>query len=359
MTSTTTTPGGGQTVAARRRRRRPSWNRISFMLVFLVLPLAIFVIFVISPFVQALYYSLTNWTGFSPSMSFVGVSNFVRLFHDNIFMAALRNNVELAIVVPLVTIAIALAIASLVTIGGPSKGMIRGIGGASFYRVVSFFPYCVPAIVIGLIWEQVYDPAAGLLNGFLTGIGLKNFENFAWLGEVSTAMPASMWVIIWSFIGFYTILFVAAIKGVPAEIYEAARVDGAGRFRMAVSLTIPLIRDNVQTAYIYLGIAVLDAFVYMQALNPGGGPNNTTLTMSQELFTVAFRKGEFGYATAMGVVLAAVTLLFAAIVFAVSRLLGGRDETRGSTAGGRGRGRRALAPTPIATTDQLAEEAGA
>ena len=357
MTSTTTTPGGGA-AAARRRRRRPSWNRISFMLVFLVLPLAIFVIFVISPFVQALYYSLTNWTGFSPTMGFVGLSNFVRLFQDNIFLAALRNNVELAIVVPLVTITIALAIASLVTIGGPSKGMIRGIRGASFYRVVSFFPYCVPAIVIGLIWEQVYDPAAGLLNGFLTGIGLKNFENFAWLGEVSTAMPASMWVIIWSFIGFYTILFVAAIKGVPAEIYEAARVDGAGRFRMAIAVTIPLIRDNVQTAYIYLGIAVLDAFVYMQALNPGGGPNNTTLTMSQELFTVAFRKGEFGYATAMGVVLAAVTLLFAALVFIVTRVLGGREETRGA-ARGRRRGATTLAPAPAAATTPLREETGA
>jgi N-acetylglucosamine transport system permease protein len=261
-------------------------------------------------------------------MHFVGLSNFVRLFQDNIFLDALRNNALLALVVPFVTIALALAIASLVTVGGPSKGALRGIGGSGFYRVVSFFPYCVPAIVIGLIWEQVYDPAAGLLNGFLTGIGLHQFENFAWLGEVATAMPASMWVIIWSFIGFYTILFVAAIKGVPAEIYEAARVDGAGRFRMAVFLTIPLIRDNVQTAYIYLGIAVLDAFVYMQALNPGGGPNNTTLTMSKRLFTTAFSKGEFGYATAMGVVLAAVTLLFAAIVFTINRLTGGREERR-------------------------------
>jgi len=327
MTSTTTTPGGGAT-ATRRRRRRPSWNRISFMLVFLVLPLAIFVIFVLSPFVQALYYSMTDWTGFSPNMNFVGLSNFVKLFQDTTFLKALRNNALLALVVPLVTIVVALIIAIVVTVGGPSRGTVRGVRGAGFYRVISFFPYCVPAIVIGLIWAQVYDPAAGLLNGFLTGIGLSGFANFAWLGEVATAMPASMWVIIWSFIGFYTVLFIAAIKGVPAELLEAARIDGAGRARTAVSITIPMIRDTVQTAYIYLGIAALDAFVYMQAMNPGGGPNNTTLTMSQELFTVAFRKGQFGYATAMGVVLAAVTLMFAAIVFAVNRLSGGREETR-------------------------------
>jgi N-acetylglucosamine transport system permease protein len=304
------------------------------MLVFLVLPLVIFVIFVVSPFVQALYYSMTDWTGFTPNMNFVGVSNFVKLFHDTIFLKALRNNALLAVVVPFVTIVVALVIAIIVTVGGPSRGTIRGIRAAGFYRVVSFFPYCVPAIVIGLIWAQVYDPASGLLNGFLTGIGLGSFSNFAWLGVVATAMPASMWVIIWSFIGFYTVLFVAAIKGVPGEMLEAARIDGAGRFRTAVSITIPMIRDNVQTAYIYLGIAALDAFVYMQAMNPGGGPNNSTLTMSQELFNVAFRKGQFGYATAMGVVLAAVTLLFAAIVFTVNRLTGGGDRS-GRTAGPR------------------------
>ena len=181
-------------------------------------------------------------------------------------------------------------------------------------------------LVIGIIWAQVYDPSAGLLNALLTNIGLSGFENFAWLGDPRTAMPASMFVIIWSFVGFYTVLFVAAIKGIPADYYEAARMDGAGRFRTALLITIPLVRDTVQTAYIYLGILALDAFVYMQALNPNGGPNNTTRTMSQDLFNTAFRKGQFGYATAMGVVLAVVTLLFAAIVFTVNHLTGGGER---------------------------------
>jgi N-acetylglucosamine transport system permease protein len=216
----------------------------------------------------------------------------------------------------------------VVTVGGPTRGSIRGISGSGFYRVVSFFPYTVPAIVIGLIWAQVYDPSAGILNASLTKVGFSGFENFAWLGETRTAMPASMFVIIWSFVGFYTVLFVAAIKGIPAEIYEAARMDGAGRFRTAIRITLPSVRDTVQTAYIYLGILALDAFVYMQALNPNGGPNNTTLTMSQELFNTAFRKGQFGYATAMGVVLAVVTLLFAVIVYAVNRLTGGGERRR-------------------------------
>jgi N-acetylglucosamine transport system permease protein len=304
----------------------PSADRLSFMAVFLGLPVAVYVVFVIYPFGKALYFSMTDWSGFTPTYDFVGFDNFRKLFHDDIFMHALRNNLELAIVVPFVTIVMALAIASVVTVAGPRTGPVRGISGAGFYRVVSFFPYTVPAIVIGLIWEQVYDPSAGLLNASLTKVGLSGFQDFAWLGDTRTAMPASMFVIIWSFVGFYTVLFVAAIKGVPAEIYEAARMDGAGRFRTTISITLPLIRGTVQTAYIYLGITVLDAFVYMQALNPGGGPDNTTLTMSQDLFNTAFRKGQFGYATAMGVVLAVVTLVFAAVVFAVNHFTGGGER---------------------------------
>jgi N-acetylglucosamine transport system permease protein len=327
MTSVTTTTGGRLRPAAR-RPRMPSLARLSFLAVFLGLPLAIYLIFVIYPFGQALYYSMTDWSGFTPTYNFVGLDNFTKLFHDDTFMHSLRNNVELAIVVPIVTIVLALAIATVVTVGGPTRGSIRGIGGSGFYRVVSFFPYTVPAIVIGLIWAQVYDPSAGILNASLTKVGLSGFESFAWLGDPGTAMPASMFVIIWSSVGFYTVLFVAAIKGIPAEIYESARLDGAGRFRTAVSMTLPLVRDTVQTAYIYLGILALDAFVYMQALNPNGGPDNTTRTMSQDLYNTAFRKGQFGYATAMGVVLAGVTLLFALIIFALNHYTGGGERRR-------------------------------
>ena len=93
-----------------------------------------------------------------------------------------------------------------------------------------------------------------------------------------------------------------------------------------MGITIPLIRENVQTAYIYMGILALDAFVYMQALNPEGGPGNSTLVMAQQLYTTAFTKSQFGLACAMGVVLALMTLAFSAIVFAVNRLTGGKDE---------------------------------
>ena len=312
--------------SARWRRRNLTFDRVSFFAVFLVVPLVAYLVFVVSPFVQAAYFSLTSWSGFSPQIPFVGLANYTKLIGDDTFLKAVGNSVILALVLPTVTLALAMFFATLVTVGGSSRGNVRGLAGSNVYRIVSFFPYVVPAIVIGLIWSQIYDPNSGILNGVLTRVGLDQFTSFAWLGEVSTARLAVMFVIVWGLVGFYMVLFIAAIKGIPAEIFEAARVDGAGRARTTFAITIPLVRDNVQTAYIYMGILALDAFVYMAALEPGGGPENTTLVMSQQLFTTAFTKGQFGYACAMGVVLAVITLAYAGLVFAVNRLTGGRNE---------------------------------
>ena len=309
-----------------RRWRIPSFGQASFVLVFLGLPLAIYLIFVVSPFVQAFYYSLTDWSGFSKTMNFVGLTNYLNLLHDEVFLKALANSIVLVVILPPLVIVLSLTLATLVTVGGTSRGEIRGLAHSDLYRVISFFPYTVPAIVIGILWADVYDPSSGLLNGILTGLGFGAFKSFPWLGDERTAMGASIFVIAWSMIGFYMVLFVAAIKGIPSEYYDAARMDGAGRLRIAWSITIPLVRDTVQTAYIYLGILALDAFVYMAALNPGGGPDNTTLVMPQRLFTTAFTKGQFGLASAMGVVMAVATLAFAAIVFTVNRLVGSQEK---------------------------------
>src|SRR5699024_2611988 len=157
-------PGGQK--APRRRRRKLTFDYVSFMAVFLGLPLAIFVIFVISPFVQAASYSLTDWSGFSQTMNFIGVQNYVNLFQDDQFMKAMGNNIFLAIVVPLITLSLALLFATMITVGGPSHGQTRGLKASSFYRVVSFFPYVIPGIIIGLMWAQIFGPE-GLVNGFL------------------------------------------------------------------------------------------------------------------------------------------------------------------------------------------------
>src|SRR6185312_3360946 len=241
---------------------------------------------------------------------------------DDVFLKAVTNSIFLVVVLPPLVIVLSLTLATLVTVGGVTRGEIRGLAHSDIYRIISFFPYTVPAIIIGIVWAQMSDPSNGLLNGILTPMGFSAFKSFAWLGDERTAMGASIFVIAWSMVGFYMVLFVAAIKGIPAEVYDAARVDGAGRVRTAISITVPMIRDTIRTAYIYLGILALDAFVYMQALNPVGGPANSTVVISQHLLVTAFKKGKFGYATSMGATLAFITLAFAAIVFLVFWLTG-------------------------------------
>ncbi len=311
--------------AVRGPRTKRSLDRTSLLLVFLGVPFVFYVVMVLYPFTQAAYYSLTGWSGFSAEQPFVGLANYAAIFSDSRFTTALGNSVTLLVVLPLVTLTLSFVLACLVTFAGPTTGAVRGLNRSGFYRVVSFFPYVVPAIVIGIIWSQIYNPANGLLNGTLARAGIGRFADFAWLGEVRTAMGASMVVIVWSFIGFYMVLFVAAIRGIPVELFEAARIDGAGRARSAVSVALPGIIGSVRTAYVYMGIAALDAFVYMQALNPSGGPDGSTLVITQDIYSTAFSQGRFGLACAMGVVLAVITFVFVAVVFVVARLVGGRE----------------------------------
>src|SRR5664280_3551928 len=134
---------------AGRWRRNFTFDKISLFVVFLGLPLALYITFVVSPLIQAVSYSFTDWSGFTADFKPVGLANYVKILSDDTFQKAMFNNAVLAIIVPLVIIVLSLALATLVTVGGSGTGQIRGIKGAGFYRIISFFPYAVPAIAIG------------------------------------------------------------------------------------------------------------------------------------------------------------------------------------------------------------------
>lgn len=213
--------------SAPRRRvvRRPSASRLVFFAVFLGLPLLIYIVFVVSPFLQAFYYSLTSWRGVSGNAEFIGIDNYVKIVEDPVYRKALFNNLLLMIVLPAVTITLAYVLAVMVTIGGDARGEIKGIKGSNIYRVVSFFPYVLPAVVIGILFAFIYSPNGGLLNGILNlPITLLNLLGadisligLAWLGDRRFAMAAVIAAVVWSLVGFYMVLFVAAIKGSPGR----------------------------------------------------------------------------------------------------------------------------------------------
>jgi len=144
----------------------------------------------------------------------------------------------------------------------------------------------------------------------------------SWLAEPAFALMAVMAVLVWSSVGFYVVLFSAAIEGIPRELFEAALLDGAGKWATFSRVTLPLVRETVQVAFVYLGIAALDAFAVVQVMTVGpGGPDGATEVIGLSLYRTAFTYGKFGYASAMG-----VALFFATLTLAVLALRSGRRE---------------------------------
>jgi N-acetylglucosamine transport system permease protein len=294
-------------------------GRLRFLFGALVPALALHVIFVLSPYAQAFYLSLTDWTGVAGDAHFVGAGNYARLGGDSLFLDAVRNNAVMLVVVPLATIALGLFLASMLQRGG--RDGRRGIAGSSAYQIVYFFPQLLSLVIIAVLWQFIYNPNTGLLNGVLRGAGLSSLAR-SWLAEPSLALPAVMAVLVWSSAGFYMVLFSAAIESIPKELFEAALLDGASGWATFRRVTLPLVRDTVQVAFVYLGIAALDGFAVVQVMTVGpGGPDGATEVIGLSLYRNAFTFGRFGYASAMG-----VALFFATLTLAVLALRAGRGE---------------------------------
>jgi N-acetylglucosamine transport system permease protein len=295
------------------------YGKYRFIASFLAIPLLLYIVFVVSPYLQAIYISMTDWRGFSPDRNFIGLANYAELAGDSRFWRALWHNALLLIVVPVVTLGIALFLATMTTVAGRRGSVGRGgVRGSRFYQVVFVFPHVVPLVIAGVLFGFFYNPEAGLLNGLLRLIGF-DWLTRAWLGDTTFALPAIMAVLIWSFVGFFYIVFAAAMKSLPTEVFEAAVLDGSGGIRTFVSITIPMLVDSIKTSYIYLGILMLDCFALLQVMLPDGGPDGSTEVVAQYLYRAAFTDGRFGYASAIGVALCLVTLVLAIVVLRMGR----------------------------------------
>ena len=290
------------------------YHKYRLIIPFLLPAVLLYGIFVVWPYAQAIYVSLTNWRGFSPEKPFVGLENYQRLWEDERFLEALGRNGQLLVVLPLLTIGIALTFAALFTQGG------QAIRGAGFYRIVFFFPQVIPAVIVGILWSYVYTPNIGLLNGVLGGIGLDGLEQ-SWLTEPNLVLWSIVAVAIWSTVGFYMVIFLAAMQSIPSSFYEAAVLDGATRWTSFKDITFPLIWETVRTAIIYLAIAALDFFILVIVLAGG----STTMGARRAevaalyLYNQAFEGNRWGYASAIGVVLLVLTLLLSVGIMRVTR----------------------------------------
>ncbi|MBH5337478.1 sugar ABC transporter permease [Streptomyces pactum] len=307
---------------APRGNRFTRWYRkYGFVAGFLSVPLVIYAVFVISPFVQAIYYSFTDWTGLSSDYKMVGFKNYDWLLNDDVFWKALGHNILLLLILPLVTLGLGLFFAFMLNVGGRRRknAAVAGVQGSSIYKVIYFFPQVLSIAIVALLFQFTYNPRNGALNAALDAVGLDSLEQL-WLGDPELALWCLMAVMVWSNVGFYVVLFSAAMSSIPRDFYEAALLDGANRITTFFRITLPLLWDTVQTGWIYMGIIALDAFAVVQIMTVGpGGPADSTQVLGLYVYTKTFRDGQAGRATAIGVAMLVVTLIFAVIVSRLGR----------------------------------------
>jgi N-acetylglucosamine transport system permease protein len=298
-------------------------GKYRFIVGFLIVPLTIYTVFVIWPFAQSIYYSFTDWTGLSPDFKMVGFDNYIKLFGDEVFWKSLEHSLLFLLLLPLVTISLALFFAFMINVGGRRRknSAVSGVRGSSFYKIVYFFPQVLSIAIVALLFRFAYNPRSGSLNAALDAVGLSALKT-AWLGNPSTALWAVMAVMVWCTVGFFVVLFSAAMTSIPRDYYEAALLDGADRITTFFRITLPLLWDTVQSGWIYMGILALgaEAFAVVQIMTTGpGGPAYATTVLPLYVYLKAFRDGQAAYATTIGVALLVVTLAFAAVVLKLGR----------------------------------------
>ena len=290
------------------------YQKYRLIIPFMLPALILYGLFVLYPYVQAFYLSLTEWSGVSPNKPFVGLENYRDLLTDGRFLDALLRNGQLLIVLPLGAITVALLFAALFTQGG------TGILGSGFYRVVYFFPQIISLVIVGILFQYVYNPRYGLLNTTLDYIGLGDLTR-PWLGDPATILWAIAFVFIWSAVGFYMVIFIASMQSIPTSFYEAAVLDGATRWRQFRDITLPLMWETIRTALIYISIQALDMFVLIQVMTGGSATaaSRNAEVVAVYMYIEAFGKSRWGAAAAVGVILLLLTLLLSILLMRVTK----------------------------------------
>ncbi|MCW1969881.1 MAG: sugar ABC transporter permease [Anaerolineae bacterium] len=273
----------------------------AFIFSFLIGPVLLYLVFVIGPYLSSMVFSFTRWKGLSANIRFNGVNNFIKLWDDENFWNALSHNAIAVVLLPLVTISIALVFAFWFT---------QGVRGSRFFRVAFFFPQVMSVVIIAVLWSFIYNPQFGVLNGIIKFLGIKSLESFPWLGDSSTIYWCILVVVVWQSIGFYMVLFIAGMMGIPNEYYEAAKLDGASLPVIFFQVTIPLLWETVRTGLVFIAIAAMDLYAMVMVITSGriAATSRAADVLSTYIYETAFENGDFSYGIAMAVVMMFIIL---------------------------------------------------
>lgn len=265
-----------------------------------VLPAVILTLmFTIWPTLQALYLSFTNATSLGLNNKFVGLDNYIYMFHDKSFIQALKNTAKLMAVVPVITIFCSLVLAFVLN-QCKLKEMV-------LYRTIFYFPNIVSLTVVGIIWSFVFHPNVGIVNKILGAVGLENLQR-SWLGDSKTALWCIAFTLLWQAAGYYMVMHIAAMDGISPEIYESATLDGASAWRKLISITMPLMKDIIGITFVLALSGTINLSFVLSQVMTGGGPNGASSVLLQYMYTQGFVNGNFGYAMAITVFTLAISV---------------------------------------------------
>ncbi len=268
------------------RRKR---ERNLFILACLLPALILFFTFLIYPTIQVFRMSMFKWGGFSNNQQFVGLENFKILWADENFFRTIQNTILLIVVVTLFTVVLAVLFAAILS--------TEKIRGNNFFRIIFYIPNILSIVVIAGIFAAIYDPKAGLLNAVLP-----EAWNKLWLGDQSIVIYSLAFALIWQAIGYYMVMYMAGMANIPASLYEAADLDGAGKIGKFFNVTLPLIWNSIRTTLTFFIISTINlSFLLVQILTDGG-PDGSTEVFLSYMFKQAYTNSSYGYGMAIGVV---------------------------------------------------------
>lgn len=257
-----------------------------------------YILFVIYPIIRSFYYGFFDWNGLRNPV-YIGFDNFKQILTDPIFLKSFKNNIFVVIASIFGQLPIALIVAVVLS---------RKIKAARFFRSAFFMPMVMSTVVVALLWSTLLNSQAGIINSLLTNVGLAKFAH-DWLGDTKYAMYTVCGVITWQFIGFYMIIFLAALQNIPEEIIEAADIDGAGEIRKLLLITLPMMWSTIMSAVVLCISGSMRSFDLVYVMTQGG-PAHATELMATYMYNKTFSVYKYGYGSAVSLVICIISLGF-------------------------------------------------
>ncbi len=280
-------------------------SRTAFIVAFLSPAVLIYGLFVVWPLIQSFGLAATQMRGVSANRRFVGLDNFKKVWDDDIFRGAVGHNVWMLVFCGAALIALGVALAHAATGKGRTASLVRGI---------VLIPQAMSLVVVAILWMFLLNPSFGLVDRLLSLVGIGSPEQ-GLLGASRTALVCVGGAFVWYVLGFYILLFATGLQAIPADLHEAASLDGAQGWRKFRQVTWPLLWSVKRIAVTYLVIHVMNVFTLVYLMTQGG-PDRATEVMLTYLYEQAFKNTQFGYATALAVINFVIAMLLSLAVLA-------------------------------------------